>query len=118
MEPGEYPESEEDATAEVIAKHVTRALQYACNETWGLLKCKDDDGRAIYMNHLAAKVANWALVYALREFAKVDRPAADWTARQVWAGWDAGDSIHEFTYEWAREYGLPEVKGEDGAVSA
>lgn len=70
---------------------------------------KDDDGRRIYVNNLGALIAGWALVSALRAFAKVDQRAADYAARQIWEGWDAGDSVHEQVGEWAREYGLPEV---------
>jgi hypothetical protein len=102
-----YPGTEAQATADAIARHVTRALQYRCREGWDLIKRDDKDGRAIYDHHMHALVAEWALTLVLREFAKVDQQAADWTARQVWFGWQSGDATHEDVYTWAAEYNLP-----------
>lgn len=67
----------------------------------------------VYRHHAAAFAAEWALVLLLRSFAKHDQAAADYAARDIWNGWEAGDALHEWTYEWAREYGLPEVKNDE-----
>lgn len=108
-----YPRSESEATANALAKHLTRALQYRCRDTWELVRRDDKDGRRIYLTNAAALIAEWGLVVALRGIAKTDPEAADGIARQIWAGWEAGDTTHDDTWAWAREYGIPELPDED-----
>jgi hypothetical protein len=110
-----YPRTDAQATADALARHITRSLQYRCKETWKLVGYDREDKQAIdlYRHHAAALVAEWALVLLLRSFAKHDQAAADYVARDIWNGWEAGDATHEQTYEWAKEYGLPEVKDEE-----
>jgi hypothetical protein len=110
---GAYPLNEEQATADTIAKHLTSGLRYRTRDTWTLIDRDDKDGRAIYMNHAAALVAEWAIVYALREFAKVDQQVADSIARDIWNAWEDGGSVHELAWDWAREYGLPQLPDKD-----
>lgn len=110
---GGYPKNEEQATADAIAKHLTVGLQHQTRETWNLVGRRDADGLRIHGLHSAAMVADWALVHVLREFAKVDKQAADAVAREVWEGWEDGSTIHEVSWDWAREYGLPELPEKD-----
>ncbi len=107
--PAPYPNTEAQATADAIARGLVRSVQHRCAEVWKLIKREDDDGRAIYFQNSAALVAEWGLASVLRAFAKADPQAADHAARQIWLAWEAGDTVHELTYDWAREYGLPEV---------
>jgi hypothetical protein len=105
--PGPYPRTEAQATAEAVARHITRQLQRRARDAWTLIKRDDPDGRRIYREHTCALVAEWALVSVLHELTKVDPMAADHAARTVWLGWESGDTTHEQVYDWAREYGLP-----------
>lgn len=110
---GAYPKSEEQATSDAIAKHLTRALQYRTRETWNLTGRDDADGLRIHAEHAAALVSEWALIYALREFAKVDQQVADSIARDIWNAWEDGSTVHEIAWDWAREYGLPVLPDKD-----
>lgn len=106
--PAPYPRTEAQATAEALARHITLQMQYRTRDSWELIRRDDPDGRRIYREHACALVAEWALVSVLRELARVDPMAADHAARTVWLGWESGDTPHEETYDWAREYGLPQ----------
>lgn len=107
-----YPRTEAQATADALARHLTRSLQYKCRETWTLIKRRDHDGRQLYLYGTVAKVTEWALVTALRSLAKHDQQLADGIARDVWQGWEDGSTIDENVYEWASEYGIPPLPDE------
>jgi hypothetical protein len=113
-----YPRTDAQATADALARNAVRAAQFRCAETWNLIKRDDQDGRAIYRNHAAALVAEWALALVLREFAEVDQRAADHAAMLVWQGWEDGETVHTRTWEWARSYGLPEIKDDEEEAPA
>ncbi len=108
--PAPYPSTEAQATADALARHLTLGLltrTYAATDLVGEATPTNPDGMRRYYDNLHAMIAEYGLVFVLREVAKLDRDVADKLAREVWAAWDAGDSIGEFVWEWAVAYDLP-----------
>lgn len=110
--PAPYPRTEAQVTAATLARHLTRGMQYRTAATWKLIgaaKPNNKAGMDLYMGNLHALIAEYGLVYLLREIAKLDQDVADKLARDIWNAWEDGGSVHEFTGEWAAYYELPEI---------
>ena len=95
-----YPEREEEATADRIARNFA-VLGHANHR-------RMYDADANERNDAVATVVNmYGFVYLLREFAEVDKDRADAAARDLWSAWDAGDSLGEWLWEWlSSDYGI------------
>lgn len=114
--PAPYPRTEAQATADAMARHLTRAMQHRSRESFELIgeaKASNPDGMRRYLDNLHAFIAEWGLVYMLREVAELDQQVADRLARNVFNAWEDGGSVAEFSGEWAAEYGLPEDDQDD-----
>ncbi len=122
-EPAPYPRTEAQVTADALARHLTRGMQYRTSAVWrmvGSASAENKEGMRRYLDALHALLAEYSTVYLLREVAKLDQGVADKLARDVWNAWEDGGSVHEFAGEWAAYYELPELteieKSDGGAA--
>jgi hypothetical protein len=109
-----YPETEEQATAEVFARHyAVRATTayWAWQTAWHAweataadspdrARLRDDWNQALLRSHHAFTIAY--LLRALSDTAPVD---ADIAARAMYGSDQDGDAM-EYLYEWLEEYGI------------
>lgn len=108
--PAPYPKTEAQATADAMARHLTRAMQPRVRNSFELIgdaTASNPDGMRRYLDNVHALIAEWGLVYVLREVAKLDQQVADRLARDVFNAWEDGGSVSELANEWAAAYGIP-----------
>lgn len=115
--PGNYPNTSEQANATQMASAYTASALQRYADGWELIKHDRDDehGRRLFVQNLAAMLAEYGIVHLLRAFAAVDPDAADAAARDLWEAHQAGDSHGEWLSEWGREYGIPTPTQGDAA---
>lgn len=96
-----YPQTEDAATAEAMAKN--HAVRTQANFVRALdLPSGHPDEKSAF-NTL---VSNFAIVYLLRALAEHAPDHADEVARGLWSEWNAGDSLGEWTWEWLTGWGI------------
>lgn len=100
-----YPQNEDEVTAENLAKNLGVYAQLNHRRLLDLETSKDDQHEAVI------QVVNlYGLVKLLRAFTASNPEAADAAARELWADWDAGDSLGEWLWEWLSEWRIdPEL---------
>ncbi len=96
--PARYPTNSEDVTADRLARHMTVEAQHNF-----LITNATEFNRAA----MAGFVYGWGVAFLLRKLQEHASPeVADEVARDLWAAWDDGSSLGEFTWEWLTEYGI------------
>lgn len=107
-----YPQDQDEVTAEKLTRNL--AVYAQANFRWMLDDASDGKRREAMM-----QVVNlYGLVKILRAFTERDPEGADEVARELWADWDAGDSLGEWLWEWLTEYGIdPEQVAEAAATT-
>jgi hypothetical protein len=105
-----YPQTADEVTAENVAKNL--ALFAYANHWRGL-----DPGTSKTDQHEAtAQVVHlYGIVKLLRTLIELDREQANTVARELWADWDAGDSLGEWLWTWLTEYGIDPAQVETAA---
>ncbi len=111
-QPGAYPKNIADATAaNTVAALIRDALQ-RYTDNWDLIRYDRENtaARDRYLDNLTAMLSDFGFIAALNVLMQLDPVAADGIARDVWAAYDAGDSIGEELAAWGEKYGIPVPK--------
>ena len=105
-----WPETEEDVTAEALAKHLAVSAQARIGQIDDLMQDGSEAGQRLYMTTIGLFVNEYGTVRALRALIGVfvDAPHhADEVARDLWRDWNDGGSMGERLWHWLSEdYGI------------
>ncbi len=102
--PNSYPRTEQEATADRIARSMVRSGLHYANKVDELVGRDDDHGRALFVLSIKVLVGEYGIASLLRAFRAAAPEAADAAARDLYNAWEAGDAVHEWLHEWAEEY--------------
>lgn len=101
-----YPQSDEDVTADSIARSnaVSAFARQALIDE--LMNDTSRKGQRIYMSEIGTLVNQYGVVFLLRELAEVDPERADKAAKRLYGDWEDGGSVGEWLWEWLSGYGI------------
>lgn len=103
---GPWPTNSEDATAEAVGKAIAvRAYARMARihaPDRDLFKEDPDQYRA----EINVLVNEYGVVWLLKVLTEFHRDVADDAARELWAEWEAGDSLGEWLWEWLDGWGI------------
>ncbi|MER6942535.1 hypothetical protein ABT294_00805 [Nonomuraea sp. NPDC000554] len=100
-----YPKSEEEATAEAMAKHYAAFVQMHYHRAMNLLHHKEQPEK--YRLSLNQVTQGYGVLYLLRELEeRAGTKQADEVARLLWQEWDSGAGIGYDLWAWLKEYGI------------
>lgn len=105
-----YPQTEETATAEAIAKHLTAQAFLTGGHTYetgkeALAPGADPEKVRAYTETLARLTDQFSAVYLLRALGQFAPDKVDEVARGLWECWRDGGVMPELLYDWLEAYG-------------
>jgi hypothetical protein len=109
-----YPTSEQDVTADKLARISAVQAQASWSRIFPLLHAKNEakgkpnakDADDIHYLTMANAVAEYTVVHLLRTLQEHAPEKADEVARDIWGTWEDGGAVGEWVWEWLAGYGI------------
>lgn len=101
-----YPRSEDEVTADALARHVAVSAQRRRVIIDRLMVDTSPDAGARRMDQIGVLINEYGVVKLLRALVEHAPEEADGYAKRLWGAWHDGASVDEGLWEWLTEYGI------------
>ena len=95
-----YPRTEQDATADALARNLTVVAQMNWRRMLDTEKAEDTRAATNLMVNL------FGIVKVLKALQAVAPATADEVARDLWSDWEDGGAVGEWLHSWLRDFGI------------
>lgn len=118
-----FPKTEEEVTAEGLARHLTAEAFLTGASTYGLGLAALQPGATpeqvrAYADAMARLTDQFSVVYLLRALGQYAPDKVEELARRLWETWRDGGVMPELLYDWLESYGIDPEQVEVAAKQA